>query len=182
MSPVPLGVVLVGIVEDMMYSVRALGALDLPQVLTLNNEAVPAVNELDADALAALVASAAHSVVVTSTADPATVLGFVIGFAPRAEYASENYRWFGARSNDFLYVDRIVVAPTARSGGLGQVLYGSVFEAARKAQAAEVFCEVNTFPPNPRSLAFHSRLGFTTIGEQSTKGDTVVVALLAAPV
>ncbi|TDW29216.1 GNAT family N-acetyltransferase [Cryobacterium psychrophilum] len=166
----------------MTYALRTLDPLDLPQVLTLNNAAVPAVNALDADSLAELVASAAHSVVITTVDDAATVLGFVIGFAPFAEYASENYRWFEARSNDFLYVDRIVVAPNARSQGLGEVLYGSVFQAAREVQAAEVFCEVNTFPPNPRSLAFHARLGFTAIGEHSTKGDTVVVALLAASV
>jgi len=166
----------------MTHALRTLDPLDLPQVLTLNNAAVPAVNALDADALAELVASAAHSVVVTTTDDPVNVLGFVITFTPSADYSSENYRWFEARSSDFLYVDRIVVAPTARSQGLGEVLYGSVFQAARDADAAEVVCEVNTFPPNPRSLAFHARLGFTAIGEQSTKDDTVVVALLAASV
>jgi len=166
----------------MTHALRSLDPLDLPQVLTLNNEAVPAVNALDPDSLAELVASAAHSVVVTTVDDVQTVLGFAITFTPSAEYSSENYRWFEARSSDFLYVDRIVVAPTARSQGLGEVLYGSVFQAARDVDAAEVVCEVNTFPPNPRSLAFHARLGFTAIGEQSTKGDTVVVALLAASV
>ncbi|WP_166671356.1 GNAT family N-acetyltransferase [Cryobacterium psychrophilum] len=166
----------------MTHALRSLDSLDLPQVLTLNNEAVPAVNALDADSLAALVATAAHSVVVTTVGDVRTVVGFVIGFAPFAEYASESYRWFEARSSDFLYVDRIVVAPNVRSQGLGEVLYASVFQAAREAHVAEVVCEVNTFPPNPRSLAFHSRLGFTTIGEQSNKGETVAVALLAASV
>lgn len=166
----------------MTHTLRSLDPLDLPQVLTLNNAAVPAVNDLDAHSLAEIVASSAHAVVVTTVDDEATVLGFVIGFAPEADYASENYRWFEARSNDFLYVDRIVVAPNARSQGLGEVLYDSIFQAARDLQAAEVFCEVNTYPPNPRSLAFHARLGFTAIGEQSTKGDTVVVALLSAAV
>ena len=43
-------------------------------------------------------------------------------------------------------------------------------------------CEVNIEPPNPASLAFHARMGFDRVGEQSTKGGEVVVALLAAPV
>lgn len=41
--------------------------------------------------------------------------------------------------------------------------------------------EVNVDPPNPGSLRFHDRLGFTEVGRQATKGDTVTVALLAAP-
>ncbi|MFC5931889.1 GNAT family N-acetyltransferase [Cryobacterium melibiosiphilum] len=164
----------------MTYALRSLNPLDLPQVLTLNNEAVPAVYALNADLLATLVATATHSVVVTTVEDVHTVAGFVIGFAPSAEYASESYRWFEARSSDFLYVDRIVVAPNARSQGLGELLYASVFQAAREAHATEVVCEVNTFPPNPQLLAFHSRLGFTTVGEQTNTGDTGAAALLTA--
>jgi predicted GNAT superfamily acetyltransferase len=46
----------------------------------------------------------------------------------------------------------------------------------------EVTCEVNLEPPNPRSLAFHDRLGFVQVGELVTKNDTITVALLASPV
>jgi predicted GNAT superfamily acetyltransferase len=166
----------------MPHSLRPLLALDCAQVLLLNNAAVPAVNALDGPSLAALLAECAQAVVVTSDAEPGHVLGFAIVFAADADYASENYRWFAARSREFLYVDRIVVAEAARGRGLGEVLYRSIFASAEAATAAVVFCEVNLEPPNPGSLAFHSRLGFAQIGRQSTKNDTVVVALLAASV
>lgn len=164
----------------MPYSVRPLRTTDAGQVLALNNAAVPAVNALDAESLAALLMQCALAIAVTADTDPQDVLGFAIVFAARADYSSENYRWFSARSTDFLYVDRIVVAGEARNQGLGELLYASIFAAARESEASEVFCEVNVAPPNPRSLAFHSRLGFAEIGQQTTKNDTVVVALLAA--
>ena len=172
----------------MTFSIRALLPADLPLLLALNNAAVPAVNELDAPALAALVE---HSHLAVAVIDDdvdngndaaAEVLGFAILFVAGAEYASENYRWFSQRSTDFLYVDRIVVADGFRGQGLGQVLYDAIFGAARRELLAEVLCEVNLEPPNPGSLAFHGRLGFAEVGQLSTKDDTVVVSLLAASV
>ncbi|WP_166804458.1 GNAT family N-acetyltransferase [Cryobacterium algoritolerans] len=163
-------------------SIRPLLPHDSAQVLLLNNDAVPAVNALDEASLAALLAECAVAVVVTTDAEPAQVLGFAIVFAADADYASENYRWFAERSREFLYVDRIVVAEEARGQGLGEVLYGTIFASAETTAAVVVFCEVNIEPPNPGSLAFHSRLGFAQIGQRSTKNDTVVVALLAASV
>ncbi|WP_198415830.1 GNAT family N-acetyltransferase [Cryobacterium glaciale] len=166
----------------MTYSTRSLVPADLPLLLALNNAAVPAVNELDARALATLVQHShlALAVVHDDAADIA--LGFAILFVAGADYESENYRWFSARSTDFLYVDRIVVADGHRGRGLGQVLYDTIFGAARRELLAEVLCEVNLQPRNPGSLAFHDRLGFTEVGQLSTKGDTVVVSLLAASV
>ena len=167
----------------MTYSIRSLVAADLPRLLALNNAAVPAVNELDAPALAALVEHSHLAVAVVDDDNAAAdVLGFAILFVAGAEYASENYRWFSQRSTDFLYVDRIVVADGFRGQGLGQVLYDAIFGAARRDLLAEVLCEVNLEPPNPGSLAFHGRLGFAEVGQLSTKGDTVVVSLLAASV
>ncbi len=166
----------------MSHLLRPLLPNDSAQVLRLNNAAVPAVNALDEASLAALTAECALAVVVVGDAQPGQVLGFTIVFAADADYASENYRWFAERSREFLYVDRIVVAEAARGQGLGELLYGSIFASAEAATAVVVFCEVNVEPPNPGSLAFHTRLGFAQIGQQSTKNDTVVVALLAASV
>jgi predicted GNAT superfamily acetyltransferase len=165
----------------MPYSLRPIRPEDAGSLLALNNAAVPAVNALDPVALSALLSASSHAIAVTTDAEPDEVLGFAIVFGIDADYASENYRWFSGRSNDFLYVDRIVVSATDRSQGLGQVLYSFIFAAAQAAGVAQLFCEVNIKPPNPGSLAFHSRLGFAEIGQQSTKNDTVVVALLAAP-
>ena len=167
--------------------IRPLSELDVERLVALNRAAVPAVNDIDAREMSTLLAQAQLAVAVTDPAhpDPAhpdAVLGFVLALPPGVDYGSENYRWFSERGSNFLYVDRIVVADGHRSTGLGAVLYDAVFAAARDAGAAEVDCEVNVEPPNPGSLAFHGRLGFREVGRQSTKGGTVVVALLAREV
>ena len=166
----------------MPYSLRRLRPADTDTVLAFNNAAVPAVNPHDTTSLNALLAASSHALGVVHDEAPDHVLGFALLFGAGADYASENYRWFSARSDAFLYVDRIVVSDAARNQGLGRLLYSAIFAAAAEAEVGEVFCEVNLKPANPGSLAFHSRLGFVPIGEQSTKGDTVVVSLLAAPV
>jgi predicted GNAT superfamily acetyltransferase len=163
-------------------SLRPVRNTDSSQLLELNSAAVPAVNDLDPGQLDALLAAAHSAVAVVADTEPNTVLGFAILFAAGADYASENYRWFSGRSARFLYLDRIVVAPEHRGRGLGSLLYSAVFDAARGIGAEVVFCEVNLQPPNPGSLAFHDHLGFTEIGQQSTKNDSVVVSLLSASV
>jgi predicted GNAT superfamily acetyltransferase len=163
-------------------SLRRVRETDTTRLLELNSAAVPAVNDLDTDRLGAILAEAHSAIAVVADTEPNTVLGFAILFAAGADYDSENYRWFSGRSADFLYLDRIVVAPEHRGLGLGALLYSAVFDAARTISAAVVFCEVNLQPPNPGSLAFHDRLGFTEVGQQSTKNDTVVVSLLSADV
>ncbi|UCR89734.1 GNAT family N-acetyltransferase [Mycetocola spongiae] len=155
---------------------------ELYALLALNNAAVPAVNALTAPELATLIRGARVALAVVAEDSPDIILGFILAFAPGADYASENYLWFSGRGENFLYVDRIVVAEDARSLGLGPVLYRAVFAAAVAAGLAEITCEVNLEPPNPRSLAFHQRLGFHRVGTQSTKNNSVVVALLAADV
>jgi len=163
-------------------SLRAVRNTDTAQLLELNSAAVPAVNDLDSAQLEAILAAGHSTLVVVADAEPEKVLGFAILFAAGAEYASENYRWFSNRVTPFLYVDRIVVAHEHRGAGLGAMLYAEVFETARRLLAEVVFCEVNLRPPNPESQAFHKRLGFTEIGRQSTKNDTVVVSLLSTDV
>lgn len=161
---------------------RDIEASDVKPLLALNNSAIPAVNLLSENELIELVAMAHAAVVVVEEDAPEAALGLVITLTSGNDYESENYRWFEARSHDFLYVDRIVVDEKFRGRGLGQVLYERVFSEARLAGLAEVDCEVNLDPPNPGSLAFHDRLGFVQVGELVTKNATVTVALLAAPV
>ena len=165
-----------------LLTLRPVRATDSARLLELNSAAVPAVNDLGPDDLAALISASHSAIAVVAEDDPRTVLGFAIVFAAGADYASENYRYFSGRAETFLYVDRIVVAEGHRGQGLGARLYSAVFDAARALPADVVFCEVNLRPANPESLAFHDRLGFTEIGRQSTKNDTVVVSLLSASV
>jgi predicted GNAT superfamily acetyltransferase len=161
---------------------RELDAADLPTVVDLNNDAVPAVPLADEDEMALLTAYASLAVVAVDEDDLRTPLGFLIAMDPGSDYASENYRWFAGRSQDFLYVDRIVIGAERRGVGIGRLLYGAVFEKARTDGRRVVTCEVNVRPPNPRSMGFHRSLGFQAVGEQATKGGAVHVALLAARV
>ncbi|MCU1584184.1 MAG: family N-acetyltransferase [Microbacteriaceae bacterium] len=159
-------------------SLRPIAASDVPRIVELNNAAAPAVPITPAEQMTELIGQADLTFAVVDPAD--AVLGFLIGFRPGSSYSSENYRYFAERGTDFLYIDRIVVDPDRRGAGVGRTLYTEVFDLARAEGRTEVTCEVNTDPPNPESLAFHSRLGFERVGEQSTKGGTVTVALLAA--
>ena len=153
---------------------------DVPALAALNDAAVPAVNALGADGLAAHVPGRVVALVVPD--DDGVPLAFLLAVAPGADYASENYRWFSAHRPGSLYVDRIVVAPHAHGRGLGRLLYDAVLDRARQLGLREVTCEVNLEPPNPGSLAFHGRLGFVRVGEQVTTGGAVRVALLARAV
>jgi predicted GNAT superfamily acetyltransferase len=162
---------------------RPYRATDLDALVAVNDGASPAVPITPRDGLAALVAMSTVAVVVESGGEPA---GFVLGMPPDLAYESENYLYFSVRARElgrsFIYVDRIVLLPALQSRGLGPRLYDAVFEEARRVGAAEVLCEVNVEPPNPGSLAFHTRLGFVEVGRQETHGGENVVALLAAPV
>jgi predicted GNAT superfamily acetyltransferase len=161
-------------------TMRAIATADLARIVELNDAASPAVPITSPAAMVDLLALADFTIAVVDDAD--APLAFVIAFGPSGEYASENYRYFQNRGTDFLYVDRIVIAEQHRGAGIGRQLYAVVFDQARAEGRVEVTCEVNTEPPNPESLAFHARLGFTQVGEQATKNDTVRVALLAASV
>ncbi|MER3389021.1 MAG: GNAT family N-acetyltransferase [Microcella sp.] len=161
------------------YRVRPLSAADAAFLQPLNDAAAPAVPLTPVPQLAALIALSSLALGVER--GDGSLVGFVLALAPGADYASENYRFFESRDVDHLYVDRIVIADEERGHGLGALLYDAVFDAAREQGRAEVTCEVNLDPPNPGSMAFHRRRGFRELGSQPTKGGTVTVALLSAP-
>jgi predicted GNAT superfamily acetyltransferase len=158
-------------------SFDALSVSDIPRLVKLNDDASPAVPITSEAEMATLLETAGFTL---AARDRGTLIGFVIGMRAAADYASENYRFFAARSSDFLYVDRIVIDASRRGAGTGRALYSAVFELARDEGLREVTCEVNLDPPNPESLAFHARMGFERVGEQETKNGSVTVALLAA--
>ncbi len=159
---------------------RPVRPIDLTRIVELNDSASPAVPITAPDDMERLLGLASIALVVVGAED--VVHGFVVAVDPGSGYESENYRFFEERGTAHLYVDRIVVDGAARGSGVGRLLYEAVFERARSTGRAEVTCEVNLEPPNPESMAFHTRLGFAPVGEQSTKGGTIRVALLAAPV
>ncbi|WP_309712771.1 GNAT family N-acetyltransferase [Pseudolysinimonas sp.] len=162
----------------MPVDIRPYTPADLTAVVAINDAAYPAVPITPAEELVELIALSRLTLVV----DDGEPAGFIVALAPGLDYASENYTWFSARSSDFLYVDRIVLAPRLQGQGVGPRLYAAVDDAARADGATEITCEVNVRPPNPGSLAFHARLGFIEVGRQQTKGGANEVALFARAV
>jgi len=148
-------------------------------ILALNEAAVHALSPLTRVRLEHVHAHAArHTVVV----DAHRVVAFLLAFASGAPYDSVNYRWFDRRWADFLYVDRVVVAPEAQRRGLAALLYRDLFAAAAERGFAQVVCEFDVDPPNPASQAFHRRFGFVEVGRQRIAGGRKQVSLQRAPV
>jgi predicted GNAT superfamily acetyltransferase len=104
---------------------------------------------------------------------------FMLAFDQDARYDSPNFLWFRARYPRFVYVDRIVVASSARGRGHARRLYDDLFEHAVSAGHERVVCEVNMIPPNPESDAFHAALGFVEAGTASIHGSSKTVRYLS---
>ena len=155
--------------------IRAVQAADLAALLPLNNALAPHVGLVDAARLARLVDWADLALVAEIGGELA---GGMVAIGPGTAYDSPNYRWFCDRYADFLYVDRVFVAPSHHRRGLGRRLYGPIMDRA-SARGAPVTCEVNERPPNPGSVAFHLRLGFTQVGNQDYDRGTQRVAMMA---
>lgn len=99
--------------------------------------------------------------------------GFVLTFAPGTAYDSPNYRWFTAQGEDFYYLDRIVVDPRLRRGGIGSQVYDELEAVA--AGHGRMVLEVNIDPPNDVSLAFHAARGYAEVGRLGATGKQVVL-------
>jgi predicted GNAT superfamily acetyltransferase len=106
---------------------------------------------------------------------------FLLAFDQDADYDSPNFLWFRARYPRFVYVDRIVVAESARGRGCARRLYQDLFEHSEKAGYDRVVCEVNSRPPNPASDAFHAALGFVEVGGASIHEGRKTVRYLSRP-
>lgn len=140
--------------------IRSLEAGDIEAVLELNAGAVSATSPLDEATLRSYLAMS-DSALVCVVGDH--VAAFAIAYAPGSAYPSINYRWYDSRFDDFLYLDRIVVASSHRRRGIATTLYDA-FESVAAGHGRMV-CEVNSEPPNIESLAFHRNRGYVDIGE-----------------
>ncbi|MGA2322203.1 MAG: GNAT family N-acetyltransferase [Solirubrobacteraceae bacterium] len=152
---------------------RELTREDWPALLALNQASVLELSELDERRLEFILSLAHRSLAVENKAE---LVAFAVAIAPGTPYDSRNYRWFGARYERFLYLDRIVVAAPMRRRGIGAQIYEAM--EATAASFERMVCDVNVLPANEVSLAFHAARGYGEIGRLS-HGPEKVVALLS---
>lgn len=145
-------------------AIADLATTDLDWVLETNRVHEALLSPLDRDGLARLVAMARLARVVPGGG------AFLVALDQDADYDSPNFLWFRARWPRFLYIDRVAVAPGRGGEGFGRRLYDDLFRFAEEHDFGTVCAEVNSNPPNTGSIAFHERLGFQAVGEESPAG------------
>ena len=144
--------------------VRNIEIADLLRVLEINNANTPGVSELTFAELELDLHSSLHALAIDN--ELGEVCAFCITFDPDALDAGDNHRWFVERYKSFVYLDRIAIDSNHQNRGLGALLYQSVEQHMLKsAEHSLLCCEVNLEPPNPGSLRFHQRIGFTEVGQ-----------------
>ena len=156
--------------------VRNIVSTDVTRVLEINNANTPGVSELTLSELETDIKNCLHALAIDN--EHGEVCAFCITFAPDAPHAGVNHQWFAERYKSFVYLDRIAIDSNHQNRGLGALLYQTVEQ--RMLESAEhslLCCEVNLEPPNPGSLRFHKRIGFTELG-QRTFNDFNRVSLL----
>jgi predicted GNAT superfamily acetyltransferase len=151
---------------------------DAAAIVALNLESEAVLSPMDAARLALLRGEAAYLRVVE---DDGKVVAFLMAFRERAAYDSVNYRWFDARYDAFLYVDRVVVSQACQGRGFGALLYADLFAFARAAGVPRVTCEFDVEPRNVASERFHARHGFVEVGTQGLPGGKRVSLQSATP-
>lgn len=143
--------------------IRNITPADVPALLALNNAEAERVNALTTEALEGLLSRAFAARMAADGAQG--VVAFLIAFDHATPPQGPNHAWFTARESYFAYIDRVVVAPSARGKGLARALYEDLAKIALAEQTHLLTCEVNLDPPNPESMAFHEKLGFMPCGE-----------------
>ncbi len=136
---------------------------DLDSVLALNNAAGPGILPIDTARLRHLYDVAAYFRVAEIDG---RIGGFLIALRPDADYESPNFAWFKANMDDFVYIDRIVVARPYRGHGLGRVFYADV-QGYAEVRSQMLTCEVFLDPRDDVSVLFHGTYGFREVGQQS---------------
>ena len=156
--------------------VRNIVSTDVTRVLEINNANTPGVSELTLSELQTDMKNCLHALAIDN--EHGEVCAFCITFDPDAPDAGANHRWFADRYESFVYLDRIAIDSNHQNRGLGALLYQSVEQLMLdSAEHSLLCCEVNLEPPNPGSLRFHERIGFTEVGRHSPQQGYVVSLL-----
>lgn len=136
---------------------------ELDGVLALNNAAGPGILPIDAQRLRHLYDIAAYFRVAEIDGH---IAGFLIALDPQADYDSLNFQWFKRHCDDFIYIDRIVIAQRYRGHGLGRVFYADV-QTYAEVRSPRLTCEVFLEPRDDAAVLFHGTYGFREEGQQN---------------
>ena len=139
--------------------IRPIEHHDLDTVVDLNQAALEGVGPLDYESLALLVKQSDQALVLD---DGGQVGGFVITLPTGATYDSSRYEWFEDRLDEYVYLDRIVVAETHRRQGVASRLYDAV--------ESDLPVALEVYDSNEPSLEFHRRRGYQRVGELKHAG------------
>lgn len=156
-------------------NIRPYRSEDASAVLAINAANVPEVGPMDRPKLEHF-GQCAEWFPVVQAADE--IVGFAILLVEGTAYGSPNYAWFCERFERFLYVDRIAVAAHATRQGIGRRLYEQAIAMAAKGGRPALCAEVNTIPPNPQSMGFHTGFGFQELGRTRPYGGDEEVSML----
>ena len=154
-----------------MIRLRDASLKDAAGILALNEESVAVTSPMDAARFKELFALSSHCIVAEKES---AVMGFVLAMQKHAAYDNGNYDWFATRLNNFVYIDRIVIAKEARGDGIGSKLYDHVAHAAKQDGCLVMAAEINIVPPNEPSLTFHQKYGFVRLGEREPESGKIV--------
>ena len=148
---------------------------ELPYILKMNQEALPAVSSVSIDDME-------HFLYIVDYFRTLKVenkiAGFLIALSPRKDYSSLNYKWFEKTYNSFMYVDRIVIDTNYHRNGLGTSFYNDL-ETFSIGKSSRITCEVNIRPKNKGSMVFHETYGFEQVGTQTTEEGKKEVSLMS---
>ncbi|MDO5504996.1 MAG: GNAT family N-acetyltransferase [Pseudoxanthomonas suwonensis] len=150
---------------------------ELDSVLALNNAAGPNILPLDAARLRRFHATAEYFRIAERDG---AMAGFLVAFGADADHDSGNFRWFGERHEDFLYIDRIVVASRRRGGGLGRAFYADV-QSYAELRHPQLACEVFLEGGSDTVLLFHGSFGFREVGQRVMDDTGIRAAMLMKP-
>lgn len=154
-----------------MITLRDATLQDASTIVELNDAVVEVTSPMDTERFKLLLDLSSHCVVAEQDGD---VIGFVLAMQSGDAYENANFEWFTQRLNNFVYVDRIVIADAGRGRGLGGKLYKHVADAARKTGCLVMSAEMDLVPPNEHSLQFHKKSGFVKLGEREYESGKIV--------
>ena len=100
--------------------IRDITAADLRSIHAINEAGTPGVHGESPEQLAAITRESC--IAILAEVDR-VVAAFCLVLPPRADYQCTDYRWFSMRYDDFVYLDRVAVAPDQRRRGIGSRLY-----------------------------------------------------------